>query len=162
MEARREDVETIAGMVKALYEVISGPAGTRDWERERTLLHPGARLMPTRPRPSGEGATIEVFDCEGYVQSRTPFFAANAFYEIEVAHRVERFGNIAQVWSSYEARRTPDGEPFLHGVNSIQLFHDGDRWWVMSVLWDNEREGLALPEEYLRSPEPWPSTSTTP
>ena len=151
MEPRREDVESIAGIVKAIYETISGPAGTRDWDRERTLLHPGARLMPTRPGPDGEG-TIEVFDCAGYIASRTPFFAANAFYEIEVARRVERFGNIAQVWSTYEARRAPDEPPFLHGVNSIQLFHDGGRWWVMSVLWDNEREGNPMPAEYLRSP----------
>jgi hypothetical protein len=150
MEPKREDVESIEGIVKALYEVISGPAGTRDWERERTLLHPGARLMPTRPGPQG-GGTIEVLDCEGYITSRTPFFAANDFHEIETGHRVDRFGNIAQVWSAYEGRRAPGGEILFRGINSIQLFHDGDRWWVMSVLWDNEREGNPLPEEYRRS-----------
>jgi hypothetical protein len=149
MDARREDVESIEGIVTALYEVVSGPAGTRDWERERTLLHPAARLMPTRPEPGG--AVIDVFDCAGYIASRAPFFAANDFYEVEVAHRVERFGNIAHVWSTYEGRRSPEGEPFLRGINSIQLFHDGDRWWVLSVLWDNERPENPLPEEYL-----WP------
>ena len=148
MNAKREDVESIAGIVKALYEVISGPAGTRDWERERTLLHPGSRLMPTRPGPEG-GGTIEVLDVDGYIVSRTPFFAANDFHEIEIAHRVERFGNIAQVWSTYEGRRAPGGEILFRGINSIQLFHGGDRWWVMSVLWDNEREGNPLPAEYL-------------
>jgi hypothetical protein len=138
MQARREDVESIEGIVKAMYEVISGPAGERDWERERTLLHPSARLMPTRVE--GGGALVDVFDCEGYITSRTPFFAANDFYEIEIAHRVERFGNIAHVWSTYEGRRSPDDPKLLlRGINSIQLFHDGDRWWVMSVMWDNER-----------------------
>ena len=139
MEPRREDdVESIEGIVKALYEVISGPAGERDWERERTLLHPSARLMPTRVE--GGGAAVDVFDCEGYITSRSPFFAANDFYEIEIAHRVERFGNIAHVWSTYEGRRSPeDPKLLLRGINSIQLFHDGDRWWVMSVMWDNER-----------------------
>ena len=143
MQARREDVESIESIVKAMYEVISGPAGTRDWERERTLLHPSARLMPTRVE---EGRPrVDVFDCEGYITSRTPFFAANDFYEIEVAHRVERFGNIAHVWSTYEGRRSPDDPQFLfRGINSIQLFHDGDRWWVMSVMWDNERPGNPL------------------
>jgi hypothetical protein len=148
MDARREDVETVEGIVKALYEVVSGPAGGRDWERERSLLHPHARLMPTRPEPGG--AVVDVFDCEGYIASRSPFFAANSFYETEVAHRVERFGNIAHVWSTYESRRSlEDAEPFMRGINSIQLFHDGDRWWVMSVLWDNERPGNPLPAEYL-------------
>lgn len=149
MAAKREDVESIEGIVKALYEVISGPAGPRDWERERTLLHPAARLMPTRPE--GEGAAVDVFDCDGYIASRTPFFAANDFYEAELCHRVERFGNIAQVWSTYAYRRSPEGEAFGRGINSIQLFHDGDRWWVLSVLWDNERPGNPLPEEYLRA-----------
>ena len=148
MDAKREDVESIEGIVKALYEVISGPAGTRDWERERTLLHPAARLMPTRPESSG--AVVDVFDCDGYIASRSPFFAANDFYEMEVANRVERFGNIAHVWSIYEYRRSPDdAAPFGRGINSIQLFHDGSRWWVLSVLWDNERPGNPLPEEYL-------------
>ena len=146
MQARREDVESIAGIVKALYEVISGPAGARDWDRERTLVHPGGRLMPTRPRPEG-GAGIEVFDTDGYIASRTPFFAANDFHEIETGHRIERFGNVAQVWSAYEGRRAPGGEILFRGINSIQLFHDGDRWWVMSVLWDNEREGNPLPAD---------------
>lgn len=149
MEARREDVETIEGIVRALYEVISGPAGTRDWDRERTLLAPGARQMPTRPRPEG-GATLDMFDMDGYIASRSPFFAENDFYEAEIAHRVERFGNIAHVWSTYEYRRAPEAEPFGRGINSIQLFHDGDRWWIVSILWDNEREGNPLPEEYRR------------
>ena len=145
MDARREDVESIEGILRALYEVISGPAGARDWDRERTLLHPQARLMPTRPKPDG-GGTVEVFDGEGYIASRSPIFAENPFYEVEVARRIDRFGNIAQVWSVYESRRSlGDPEPFMRGINSIQLFHDGDRWWVMSVLWDNEREGNPLP-----------------
>jgi len=143
-EARREDVESIEGIVKALYECISGPAGPRDWDRERTLLAPGARLHPTRAGDDGRGI-MDVFDVEGYIASRTPFFAQNDFWEAEVARRVERFGNIAQVWSIYEYRRSPDGEPFGRGINSIQLFNDGDRWWVVSVLWDNERPGVSIP-----------------
>ena len=147
---RREDVESIEGIVKALYAVISGPAGERDWERERTLLHPGARLMPTRAEAGG--GVVDVFDCDGYIASRTPFFAANDFYEVQVARRVERFGNVAHVWSTYEYRRSPqDPAPFGRGINSIQLFHDGDRWWVMSILWDNERPGNPLPAKYLES-----------
>lgn len=134
--------------MKALHEVVSGPAGTRDWERERTLLHSQARLMPTRLE-SGVPA-VDIFDSDGYIASRSPFFAANSFYETEVVHRVERFGNIAHVWSTYESRRSPEEpEPFMRGINSIQLFHDGDRWWVLSVLWDNERPGNPMPEEYL-------------
>jgi hypothetical protein len=139
-QAKREDVETPEAIVKALYEVISGPAGPRDWERERTLLAPGARLMPVRPLPDGTAA-IDVFDTDAYIASRGPFLATTAFDENEVSHRIERFGAIAHVWSTYETRHAPGEEPFLRGINSIQLFHDGDRWWVMSIFWDNERPG---------------------
>jgi len=149
MAARREDVDSIEGIVKAMYETISGPAGGRDWERERTLLHPSVQLMPTRMED--DRALVDIFDLDGYIASRSPFFAANDFYEVEIAHRIERFGNIAHVWSTYEGRHSPEGPPFFRGINSIQLFHDGDRWWVMSVMWDNERPDNSLPEEYLQS-----------
>ena len=137
-------MESIEGIVQALYETNSGPAGPRDWERERSLFAQGARLHPTRPKEDG-GGIMDVFDIEGYIASRTPFFAENDFHEVEVSRRVDRFGNIAQVWSQYEGRRSAAGEPFLRGVNSIQLFYDGDRWWIVSMLWDNERPGNPLP-----------------
>jgi hypothetical protein len=151
MAARPEDVETIDGVIRAMYEVISGPAGPRDWERERTLFAPGAQLMPARPGQDGGPPIVDVLDLDGFIASRSPYFAANDFYEIEVARRVERFGNIAHAWSTYESRRALDEPPFMRGINSIQLFHDGQRWWVLSVLWDNERTGNPIPEGYLRS-----------
>lgn len=141
---RREDVETIDSIITALYDNISGPAGPRDWDRERSIFAPGAHLMPTRPREDGSHS-IQILDLEGYIVSRTPFFAEQTFYEKEVSRREERFGNIAHVWSAYEGSRTPGGEVILRGVNSIQLYHDGDRWWIVSMLWDNERTGMALP-----------------
>jgi len=144
----REDVETVEGVMAAFYEIVSGPAGPRDWDRERHLCAPGARMMPTSPRDDGSHA-VEIFDNEGYIASRTRIFADMDFYEKEIARRVERFGNIAHVWSTYEARSTPDGEIIKRGINSVQLYHDGGRWWVLSALWDNERPGNPIPAEYL-------------
>jgi hypothetical protein len=149
---RSADVDSIDGIVKAIYDVISGPAGERDWDRERSLFLPGARLVPTRPLPEG-GAVAEVLDVEGYIASRTPIFAAQAVWESEIARQVFVFGNLAHVLSSYELRRSsPDGGelPIVRGVNSIQLFNDGKRWWIAAVIWDNERPGLALPEQLVR------------
>lgn len=141
------DLTTIDDVVATLYRSISGPAGVpRDWDTERALLHPEARLMPTRPLPDG-GAAVDVFDLDGYIASRTPFFAAGDFYEVEIGRREWRFGSIAHVLSAYEGRRTPDGPAFFRGVNSIQLFWDGARWWVMAICWDNERDGVALPPD---------------
>jgi hypothetical protein len=140
------DVSSIDGIVRALYEVISGPAwAPRDWDRERRLFFPGARLVPTRPRPEG-GAIADVFDVEGYIASRSPMFEKDSFFEDEIARRTFIFGNIANVLSAYELRRAPGEKPFVRGVNSIQLFHDGNRWWVLSIAWDNERPGSPLPD----------------
>ena len=141
------DLTDIGSMIRAAYAAISGPAGApRDWATDRLLHHPGARLMPTRPA-SGGGSTIEVFDIEGYIASRTPYFASTDFHEVEIARQEFRFGNIASVLSSYESRHTPDGPPFGRGVNCFQFWWDGTRWWVMSILWDNEREAVFLPPE---------------
>jgi hypothetical protein len=141
---RRKDVETIDSIIAALYDNISGPAGPRDWERERHLFAPDVHLMPTRPRDDGSHA-IQILDRESYIASRTPFFAANDFYEKEVSRREERFGHIAHVWSAYKGSRTPGGEVILRGVNSIQLYNDGERWWVVSMVWDNEPTEVLLP-----------------
>jgi hypothetical protein len=139
----KDDFTSIDGILRALYETISGPAGPRDWERERSLFLGGGHLVPTRPLPGG-GAAADVFDVDGYRASREPFFAANDFWEIEIGRRVERFGSIAQAWSAYEARPSPDGAVIKRGINSVQLFFDGARWWIVSIAWDNEREGLSL------------------
>jgi hypothetical protein len=149
--ARSSDVESIDGIVTAIYDVISGPAGGRDWDRERSLFLSGARLVPTRPLPEG-GAAADVFDVEGYIASRTPIFAAQDVWETEIGRQVFVFGNFAHVLSSYELRRSSPagGElPAVRGVNSIQLFNDGRRWWITSVTWDNERPGVAIPESLL-------------
>ena len=144
--ARNEDVASIDGIVRALYEVISGPAGApRDWERERSLFFPGARLVPTRLGPDGK-PVAELFDIEGYIASRSPMFEKDSFFETEIARRTFVFGNIAHVLSSYELSRTPADPPFVRGINSIQLFHDGSRWWVLSIARDNERPGSPLPD----------------
>ena len=142
------DVASIDAVIQALYESISGYAGApRDWERDRALYAPGALLIPMRP-PDGRGAAAEVLDFDGYVKSRTPFFASNDFFEVEIARKEFHFGSMAHVLSVYEGRDAPAGRILKRGINSIQLFHDGARWWVASIMWDNERKGVALPEEF--------------
>jgi hypothetical protein len=78
---------------------------------------------------------------EDYARDTQPFFDANAFYEVETERRIDVFGNIAHVWSAYEARSSPDdAPPERRGINSIQLFNDPDRGWrIIHMIWDNER-----------------------
>ncbi len=136
------DVSSIDQVVAALYDVISGPAGQRrDWNRLRALFHPGARLLRTVVSPEGK-AEMAAMGVEGFIAEADSYFEAKGFFEHEVARRVDQFGHIAQVFSTYEAAADPAGrEPLGRGINSIQLWSDGQRWWVMSLLWDDERPG---------------------
>ena len=147
--ARTADVESLDAILTALYDVISGPAGEkRDWDRFRSLFAPGARLIPTGRTPEGENR-ITATDPDGYI-SRSSKALSQGFFEKEIARKVDRFGQIAHVFSTYEARRQANDDKLLaRGINSIQLFDDGTRWWIVSVYWQAERPDAPIPPEYL-------------
>jgi hypothetical protein len=155
MSGPNPDAVSIDAIITALYESISAPPGACSGARPRAP-RAGALMIPMRP-PSvtkdGRGAA-EILDVDGYEKSRAPFFAANSFYEVEIARREFHFGAMAHVLSVYEGRDAPNGTILKRGINSIQLFHDGARWWVASIMWDNERDGVALPEEFGVYPKP--------
>jgi hypothetical protein len=142
--ARPEDVKSLDSILAAIYDVISGPAGDRDWNRFRSLFVPEARLTSATHK---NGGPVHLLDVEGYARGAGGYFKTHAFYESAVANRVQKFGNIAQVFSSYESRNAPNEKPFARGVNSIQLFNDGSRWWVLSILWDEETPTNPLPPD---------------
>jgi hypothetical protein len=149
--ANPADVATMDSIVLAVYDVISGPAGTRNWDRFRSLFIPGARLIPTSPRPTGEVGS-RVLTVEDYVQRAGAAFEKQGFFEREVSRQMERFGNIAHIFSTYESRHAKDdAKPFQRGINSIQLMNDGKRWWIVTIFWQGEDEKNPLPAEYLRS-----------
>jgi hypothetical protein len=139
------DVDSVDAIITALYDVISGPAGERDWDRFRSLFAPRATLSPMVPRQDGS-IPVRVITPEEYVGIGGGYFSQNAFYEVEAGRKLERFGNVANAMSFYESRNAPDQEPFTRGVNSITLIHDGSRWYVLSIAWDEVREGLPAPD----------------
>lgn len=148
---RPAQVASIDSIIAALYGVISGPAGERDWDRFHSLFIPGARLIATGVRPTGE-AVSRVMTAEEYAQRNGPFFEKNGFFEREAARRTETFANIAHVFSTYESRHAKDdAKPFQRGINSIQLMNDGKRWWIVTVFWQAEDEKNPIPAMYLRS-----------
>ena len=146
-----EDVKSVDNILAALYGVISGPAGERDWNRFRSLFLPVARLTANTKDPQGNIHT-RLFSAEEYVQRGGAYFTTHPFYEKSIVNRMEQFGNVAQVFSSYESRAAPDAAPFAKGVNSIQLLFDGKRWWVVSILWDEERPDNPLPKDLATRP----------
>ena len=151
-EANPSDVSSIDAIIAATYDVISGTAGKkRDWDRERSLFISGARLIPTAVEAGRNDVDLapQILDIEGYIARAESFFAGQGFYEKEIARRTEQFGHIAHVWSTYESRHNPDDpEPFMRGINSIQLFYDGSRWWIVTVYWQHESTAHPVPEKY--------------
>jgi hypothetical protein len=148
--ARPSDVASTEAIVRALYEVISGDAGVeRDWDRFRSLFHPAARLIPAgRNRQGVVGARS--LTPEDYIATSGPYLLREGFHERELWRREERFGHIAHVFSTYDSKRkTTDPQPFARGINSIQLFHDGQRWWVLTVAWSAETPESPIPVQYL-------------
>ena len=146
MTREDQDRAEIGAAVDEMYAMISGPKGPRDWSRQALCFHPDARQIRTWVDADGRPA-CKIMSPEDYARDTTPFFAANDFYEVEIARRIDLFGNIAHVWSAYEARNSlDDAMPERRGINSIQLFRDAERGWrIVAMLWDNEREGLTLP-----------------
>lgn len=139
MNATPSDFSTIDAIIYAMYDVLSGPAGqARDWDRLRSIYYPGAHLTPV-VSVEGQPARARLLTPEDYIRRVEPIFAIENFWERESRRECEVFGRIAHVLSYYDSFRDPDGEPFESGVNSVQLFNDGARWWILSVVWNTAR-----------------------
>ncbi len=150
--ARPADVATVDGIMSALYEVVSGPANkVRDWDRLRSLFTPDGKMGAVGAKPNGEFGH-RAMTVEDYIVRVTKPFSEAGFFESEIARTSDSFGQITHVFSTYEARKAPtDAKPFMRGINSLQMYNDGTRWWIISLLWRAEDDKLKLPEKYLKS-----------
>lgn len=134
-DARPADVVSIDGIIRAYYEVVSGPAGSApDVARDRSLHHPAAWVAIAGTDSAGK-PTVRVITLKEYHGTNRP--RREGFWEWETDRVVNRSGNMVHVWSSYATARTEGGEPYARGVNSITLFHDGRRWWIMGWMFDS-------------------------
>jgi len=147
--AKPDDVNSIDHILVALYDVISGPPGERDWNRFRSLFIPTAHLTSTGKAPDGS-VRVHPNSVDDYANGAGAYFLKNGFFEKPIVNRIQTYGNVAQVFSSYESRHAAGEAPFARGINSIQLLHDGKRWWIASIIWDSERPDNPLPAEYAK------------
>lgn len=144
-----QKVKSQDSIIHNLYSVISGDKGqARDWDLFRFLFIPEARLIPTGLKEDG-GFGIRSISVEEYIETSGKWLVENGFFENEIARQSNSYGSISQVFSSYETFRTKkDNEPFMRGINSIQLFYDGDRWWITTIFWMTEAPAFPLPENF--------------
>lgn len=149
------DVGTITDILRASYEVISGPAGTpRQWRRDSTLYMPGATFVALGER--GGQVESRILTPEEYRQRSNRRFIAEGMIEAEIAGHIECFGNVAQVRSVYTSRRSATGPVETRGVNYYMLYWDGHRWWIAGMVWDDERPSNPIPPQWLMPQEHGP------
>ena len=150
------DAASVDAIVAALYASVShGPDALPDFERMRGIFLYTGMLIP----PKGSSPEYTALDVDQFaervrkgIEARKAKGEAAGFFEKEIGRRTDCFGNVCQVFSTYESRyAASDPRPFVRGINSIQLLRDGKRWWIASVVWDTERPDNPIPPEYLSS-----------
>jgi hypothetical protein len=144
------DVGSVDAILGALYATISGDKGVaRDWTRFETLFHPDARMISAGRTRAGE-VRARARMLQDFIAGSTPLMEGDGFHEVEIFRTTQRLGTIIHVTSTYEARHAlSDAQPFLRGVNSIQLFDDGQRLWILNVAWSPETPENPIPAEFL-------------
>ena len=146
--AFEKDAQTIDALIKASYEVVSGEKGAkRQWERDRYLHHPQA-VYSYFDKEKGKQVTVSL---DAFHQATDKMVFNTAFYESEVKREVRVFGNIAQVWSTYETRLEEDGKVERRGINSIQLVYENNRWYIVSWVFCGENESNIIPRTFDRN-----------
>jgi hypothetical protein len=152
------DVDSVDHLVASLYDVVSGPAGQRNWDRFRALFVPDGRIVSivpesaaTKDAPARKGDAVFLTP-DMFAQQNDPYFKTHSFFERSIANRFEEFGNLIEVWSTSEIRDAKDdAQPFSRGIDSFQIVHAHGRFWIASLLFDHERPGVTLPEKYLKT-----------
>ncbi len=146
--ANPKDVQSLDAMVAAIYDVISGPPGARDWNRFQSLFAKDARLIAVRVPKEGKPG-LAVMTPKDYEDRAGKYFLEHGFFEHELSRKTDSFGAMTHIYTTYESRETKDGKPIDRGINSMEFFFDGERWWCVQIYWDAERPGNPIPEKYL-------------
>ena len=144
-------VLSLDSTIKTLYAVISGEKGVeRNWKQFKYLFKPNAKLIPSGK--SKEGVyQVRYMSPEDYIKDSGKWLIENGFFEKEIHRKIDTFGNITQVFSTYEAFYSEaDKKPFMRGINSIQLLNDGKRWWIINIYWTQESKEKPIPKMYLK------------
>lgn len=141
----QDDEAAIGAVLDAMYAMVSGPAGPRDWRRQDEIFHPDCRQVRTGVDADG-APWMQAFTLAEYREDADRLLAGMDFFELEIARELRIFGNIAHAWSAYEARTAPDAAlPERRGINSVQLHREADgRWRIVHMIWDNERPGVRI------------------
>ena len=144
-----DNVSTLDGTIKAYYDVVTVKKGDQPSYKRDSLIHwPNVSVGAAGINKSGK-PSIHYMTLKEYHRLADPGLEKDGFYEKELSRKVEKFGSIYHVWSTYESRNEPTGPIIERGINSIELFYDGTRFWILGWFYDGERKDNPIPKEYL-------------
>lgn len=147
---RPEDLASPSAVVAANYASLQRPpGGAFDWDRKTALFLPQAvQILAT-----GDNHILlspEVY--RRWADSYTPLEDSDdpGFKEWETHAVVRQYGDVAQVFSTYEKRFYTSDKILGRGINSVQLVRHDGRWWIVAMVWDEEDGAGPVPDEYLQ------------
>jgi hypothetical protein len=144
-----DETATLDGIIKSYYDVVCVKKGGKIIFECDSLLHlpQGVTVGFVEKDESGK-KILKMVSLKEFHKS-DPILEKDGFYEHEIGRKTEQFGNIYHVWSSYESLTEPGGRRLGRGINSIELYYDGKRFWIVSWIFDSERNGNTIPKEYI-------------
>jgi hypothetical protein len=150
--ARPSDVATPEAIVLATYDAINRePGAPYQWDRFRSLFLPRAQLIPNVQQTGGGFTPMSTDEFIAWIDEAAPAGVEGdqGFAEEEISHRIERYGVIAHVFSTYQKHFWGSNEILGRGINTFQLVENGGRWWIAGIAWDEEPGAGPIPERYL-------------
>jgi hypothetical protein len=144
-----DNVSTLDGIMKAYYDVVTVKKGEKaSYERDSLIHWPNVNVGSVSKAKS-DNTTFHYMSLKEYHRLSDPYLEKDGFYEKEISRKVENFGGIYHVWSTYESRNYADGPIIERGINSVELFYDGKRFWILGWFYDGERKDNPIPKKYL-------------
>ncbi|MDB4920156.1 hypothetical protein [Mucilaginibacter sp.] len=144
-----DNVSTLDGIMKAYYDVVTVKKGGKVYFERDSLLHwPEARVGAVNISKNGK-PKLSYISLKEFHRLSDAMLEKDGFDEHEISRKTEKFGAIYHVWSTYESRNEPGGPIIERGINSIELFNDGTRFWILGWFYDGERKDNPIPAEYL-------------
>ena len=132
------------GIPAAIDAAITGPAD-KDRACMKALLIPEARMMFVSI--AGDGTPSYKLETLDDWIARVKARGHAMLEETQLKCRIDRYGNIAHLWSSYTLQS--DGKQVARGINSIQAIKEAGGWRVTGIMVQAESAIAPLPKEYL-------------
>ena len=140
-------LQSIDGLINELLNQITIKPGEKmDTSAVRQLFYPRALLTIRNP---GDSTFAESVSLDEFLELlMDPYYEAG-YEERAIARKIDEYNGIAQVFQSFYGKDSEGTEE--RGINSYQLAHFNNRWWIVSMLWTLETDEAPIPKAYLKN-----------